>query len=707
MSEIGIFPSDDESLIAQDPSPHHTDARSTCAQPQDTCVPPQDTATEPPVPSRGRRPSRAASRTPRRRGLPSPPPSRHPPSSSASSYTSAHPTIPAIEKWTVLGLRQALISADVHFSRRMNKAELYNLYVSLQSAFPSPKSTPLSKTANKPNKNSRGPNQRSQKTPSPTLARKGLQVSGRGSRPSASLGRAPDSTAVSPHSHLRSAELQTAAPHVTIPASIDTNHPGNVSMPPPAAQAQPQPFPISFFNPIPCQWPAAPPSVSSARLPPLAVQAQTPYIPPQFPSFSTLLAPGADPSARLPPQAASAPACLPSNTFSHARSPFTLFSATAMPIPPNTTALEPPPVASNIRAQILTVCFPEIQIAGTRGGPISNPSTSLFRTDVPINHPLKPLLDASLNSIIQAVSPRTLQSYLTAWKCFKSFHSTYSLPFPDFSLLNITSFISYLNSIKNLQASSIKGYLSGIQFFHKLIFGSPSSEIANSQTSMLIKGIQKTQPTCPDARQPITLDILTRCITILRRGYHSINTAHTLDAMFILAFFGFLRCSELTITSNFNPKVHPTISDLSVLDDDTISYFIKQSKTDQTRKGHFIYIFNLSSPIQPYQSLLAYLHFRSSQAKFPSDPLFTDDSNHPITRFWFQKHLKAVLIQSGIPAANYSSHSFRIGAATTAAQKGLSQHQIQALGRWSSEAYKSYIRSNRFHIKEAQQTLIS
>ncbi|XP_048021430.1 uncharacterized protein LOC125252287 [Megalobrama amblycephala] len=374
-----------------------------------------------------------------------------------------------------------------------------------------------------------------------------------------------------------------------------------------------------------------------------------------------------------------------------------------MPIPPNATALEPPPVTSNIRTQILT----EIQIAGTRGGPIPNPSTSLFRTDVPINHPLKPLLDASLNSIIQAVSPRTLQSYLTAWKCFKSFHSTYNLPFPDFSLLTITSFISYLNRIKNLQASSIKGYLSGIQFFHKLIFGSPSSEIANSQTSMLIKGIQKTQPTRPDPRQPITLDILTRCITILRRGYHSINTARTLDAMFILAFFWFLRCSELTITSNFNPKVHPTISDLSVLDDDTISYFIKQSKTDQTRKGHFIYIFNLSSPIQPYQSLLAYLHFRRSQAKFPSDPLFTDDSNHPITRFWFQKHLKSILIQSGIPADNYSSHSFRIGAATTAAQKGLSQHQIQALGLWSSKAYKSYIRSNRFHIKEAQQTLIS
>ncbi|KAL0152549.1 hypothetical protein M9458_052272, partial [Cirrhinus mrigala] len=344
----------------------------------------------------------------------------------------------------------------------------------------------------------------------------------------------------------------------------------------------------------------------------------------------------------------------------------------------------------------------QIQIAGTRGGPAPNPSSSLFRTDIPVNHPLRPLLEASINSILQAISPRTLQSYLTAWKCFKIFHSAYSLPFPDFSLLAVTSFISHLNTNKNLQASSIKGYLSGIQFFHKLLYGSPSPHITNSQTSLLIKGIQKTQPNRPDPRQPITLKILTKCISTLRKGYHSIRT---LDAMFILAFFGFLRCSELAITSGFNPAIHPTISDLAVLDGETISYFIKQSKTDQTKKGHFIYIFNLQSPIQLFQTLLAFLQLRKSQSKLPSDPLFTDNFNRPATRFWFQKHLKSVLLLSGTPADNFSSHSFRIGAATTAAQKGLSQQQIQALGRWSSEAFKSYIRSDRSLIKEAHQTL--
>ncbi len=293
---------------------------------------------------------------------------------------------------------------------------------------------------------------------------------------------------------------------------------------------------------------------------------------------------------------------------------------------------------------------------------------------------------------------------MTAWKCFKSFHLSYNIPFPEFSLLSITSFISFLNSIKSLQVSSIKSYISGIQFFHKLLYGAPSPEINNSQTTLLIRGIQRSRPIRPDSRLPITLDILTKCIHALRTCYQPPSTARTLDTMFILAFFGFLRCAELTASSKFDPAINPTISDLTVLDSETISFLIKQSKIDQVKKGHFVYIFNLSSPIQPYQAVREYLHLRISQAKSPLEPLFLDHAGKPVSRTWFQKQLKSVLLSAGISAANFSSHSFRIGAATSAAQKGLTKHQIQTLGRWSSEAFQSYIRTDQFHIKSAHQT---
>ncbi|KAL0150468.1 hypothetical protein M9458_054285 [Cirrhinus mrigala] len=730
MSEIEI---EDYSSDFQDPAALPASVQATDQAASQATSAPQDPPIEPAAASRGRRPSRdAAARTSGRRTTPSPPPSRRPPPSPASSYASALSSAPAKAKWTVVGLRQALASSGVIIPRRSTKADLLTLYASLQ-AEENPGSAPPSRASGGARTSRCAPYARPEQstTPPKTASR----PSGRSEGPSASRGHAPKAAVASHCPPSRPSERELAAHTGGEPVFASTSRNSGASPPPPAAispplsshsMSIPPPTAQAPVPPIPPLFPSlssAPGAVPSVSLPftthalmpaippllpslssapgavpsvslPLTTHAPTPAIPPLFPPFSSF--PQNAHSASMPPPAVPA-AFFPPQT----RPPFSLASATPLPAPPNALALEPPPVPNSIRTQILA----EIQIAGTRGGPAPDPGSSLFRTDIPVNHPLRPLLEASINSILQAVSPRTLQAYLTAWKCFKVFHSAYSLPFPDFSLLAVTSFISHLNTNKNLQASSIKGYLSGIQFFHKLLYGSPSPHITNSQTSLLIKGIQKTQPNRPDPRQPITLKILTKCISTLRKGYHSIHTARTLDAMFILAFFGFLRCSELAITSGFNPAIHPTISDLAVLDGETISYFIKQSKTDQTKKGHFIYIFNLQSPIQPFQALLAFLQLRKSQSKLPSDPLFTDDFNRPATRFWFQKHLKSVLLLSGTPADNFSSHSFRIGAATTAAQKGLSQQQIQALGRWSSEAFKSYIRSDRSLIKEVHQTL--
>ncbi|RXN11670.1 proline and serine-rich 1-like protein [Labeo rohita] len=76
--------------------------------------------------------------------------------------------------------------------------------------------------------------------------------------------------------------------------------------------------------------------------------------------------------------------------------------------------------------------------------------------------------------------------------------------------------------------------------------------------------------------------------------------------MFILAFFGFLRCSELTITSGFNPAIHPTISDLAVLGDESISYFIKQTSHSS----------GSLSPSSPHYGISARSR-RSSILRFP------------------------------------------------------------------------------------------
>ena len=115
---------------------------------------------------------------------------------------------------------------------------------------------------------------------------------------------------------------------------------------------------------------------------------------------------------------------------------------------------------------------------------------------------------------------------------------------------------------------------------------------------------------------------------------------------------------------------------------------IKASKTDPFRKGAFIHIGLGRPPLCAVNSVMSYLTHRGNVP----GPLFLFQNGQPLSRSYLTDWLRQILASANIPG-NFSSHSFRIGAATVAARNGVPDHLIQALGRWSSSTYQLYIRT--------------
>ncbi|CAB4014972.1 PREDICTED: uncharacterized protein LOC102807183 [Paramuricea clavata] len=74
------------------------------------------------------------------------------------------------------------------------------------------------------------------------------------------------------------------------------------------------------------------------------------------------------------------------------------------------------------------------------------------------------------------------------------------------------------------------------------------------------------------------------------------------------------------------------------------------------------------------------------------EPLFILQNGEPLTRALLNANLRELLNILGYAEQEYAPHSFRIGAAITAAAANLPPWLLKTLGRWRS-CYELYIRT--------------
>ena len=107
-----------------------------------------------------------------------------------------------------------------------------------------------------------------------------------------------------------------------------------------------------------------------------------------------------------------------------------------------------------------------------------------------------------------------------------------------------------------------------------------------------------------------------------------------------------------------------------------------------------MYVGRANSSLCPIVATLSYMAVRGSQP----DPFFVFKDGTPLTKTIFVARVRDPLREAGLNPLHYAGHSFRIGAATVAAQVGLEDSVIRSLGRWSSAAFLSYIRTPRHRL---------
>ena len=102
---------------------------------------------------------------------------------------------------------------------------------------------------------------------------------------------------------------------------------------------------------------------------------------------------------------------------------------------------------------------------------------------------------------------------------------------------------------------------------------------------------------------------------------------------------------------------------------------IRHAKHQQVNRPAVLEIMSQSINC-PVKLVCNYLRIRG----YAIGPLFVFPDKSPMSRSYFATQLSACLSHAGHDPSIYKCHSFRIGAATTAATRGFTDVQIQAMG---------------------------
>lgn len=304
------------------------------------------------------------------------------------------------------------------------------------------------------------------------------------------------------------------------------------------------------------------------------------------------------------------------------------------------------------------------------------------------SQPTSHLSTTALALLHSSLSESTKASYKRSWMLFQQYclqgNVSNKLPISEITLCN---FIAYLFE-QNYSPSSITSMVSAISYVHKIF------NIQDHSQSFLVRKIifgANKSAKAPDYRLPITSSIFVKLVNALQFTIPNFFNRLLLQCLFSVAFHRFFRMGELIAKTSSNHACIIQRKDVSFNGNSSVELILRHSKTMHNTHPITISLSKVSPPqVCPVTTLQLYL----SAHKHRNGPLFQFHSGSPVSYQFVSTNLQNTVKFIGLNSQWYKGHSFRIGAATEAAKRGLSQIEIQKLGRWKSDAVQKYIRIN-------------
>ena len=219
------------------------------------------------------------------------------------------------------------------------------------------------------------------------------------------------------------------------------------------------------------------------------------------------------------------------------------------------------------------------------------------------------------------------------------------------------------------------------------------SVFQSQQISYFVKALKINKPLTVVQRNIMSLDTLKTLVSLC----NTIPSGQTFKAAFLLAFFAFLRISNIAphASGAFDASRHLTPNDLKV-SKNFMNVTIKWSKTLQTRdRVHVITVPKLASPLLcPVRALQQAIALYNPA---PHEPLFqvkTSKGWVVLIDSRIRKALAKLNVKMGFPPSHFTFHTFRRSGASFAYNSHMPLGSIKHHGSWTSDCVWTYIQAN-------------